>query len=91
MKKFYKDADIGQAIDVKFETTSQIAPNIRKVTEGWTLVPTNNQLKQVWNHINYPVLITHSMVIYTFWLIENISLGLNSLGINIDIIDTHIP
>ena len=47
MKKFYQDADIGQAIDVKFETTSQIAPNIRKVTEGWKLVPTNNQLKQV--------------------------------------------
>ena len=47
MKVFYQDADIGPTIDVKFKPTSHIAaPNIRKVTEGWTLAP-DNQLKQV--------------------------------------------
>ena len=52
MKEFYKDANIGPAIDVKFKATSHITPNIRKVIGGWTLVP-DNQLKQVWKHINY--------------------------------------
>ena len=46
MKGFYQDADIGPSIDVKFKATSQLAPNIRKVIGGWTLVP-DNQLKQV--------------------------------------------
>ena len=44
MKEFYQDADIGPAIDINFKPiTSHIAPNIRKVIEGWTL----DQLKQV--------------------------------------------
>ena len=47
MKEFYQDANIGTAIDIDFKPTSpHIAPSIRKVTEGWTLVP-DNQLKQV--------------------------------------------
>ena len=47
MKEFYQDTDIGPTSDVKFKTTSHIiAPNIRKITKGWTLV-TDNQLKQV--------------------------------------------
>ena len=61
MKEFYQDADIGPTIDVKFKTTSQIAPNIRKVTGGWTLV-LDNQLKQVWKHINYTM---HTCIIYS--------------------------
>ena len=47
MKEFYHDADIGPTVDVKFKTTSHIAPNIRKITEGWKLVATDNQLKRV--------------------------------------------
>ena len=46
MKEFYQNADIGPAIDINFKLTSHIAPNIRKVIGGWTLVP-DNQLKQV--------------------------------------------
>ena len=49
MKKFYQVVDIGQTIDVNFKTTCDIIPNIRKVTEGWTLVP-DDQLKLVWKH-----------------------------------------
>ena len=51
MKEYYQDVDIGAAIDINFIPTSHIAPNIRKVIGGWTLVP-DNQLKQVWAHIN---------------------------------------
>ena len=46
MKEFYTDADIGPAFDINFKPKSHIAPNVRKVIEGWTLVP-DNQLKQV--------------------------------------------
>ena len=46
MKEFYQEADIGPAIDVNFKTTFYIAPNIRKITGGWSLVP-DNQLQPV--------------------------------------------
>ena len=46
MKELYQDADIGPTSDVKFKTSSHIAPNIRKITGGWTLI-LDNQLKQV--------------------------------------------
>ena len=46
MKEFYQDADIGPTSYIKFKTTSHVAPDIGKVTEGWTLVP-DDQLKQV--------------------------------------------
>ena len=46
MKEVYQGANIGPTIDVQFKTTSHTAPNIRKVTGGWTLVP-DDQLKQV--------------------------------------------
>ena len=83
MKELYKDADIGAAIDIKFKTTSHIAPNIRKVTEGWTLVP-DNQIEQVYMKThNYTCThYIHSMVMHLVVSLcnkENISL---TLGVN---------
>ena len=46
MKEFYQVADIGTVLDINFKPTSHITPSIRKVIEGWTLVP-DSQLKQV--------------------------------------------
>ena len=67
MKEIYQDANIGPTSDVKFKTTSHVAPKIRKVIHvgGWTLVP-DNQLKQVWAHINYTLCTYCMQYSYTF-------------------------